>query len=553
MENKSYPHLIKNIKNWPIYKAARQKKAFKDYLKEQTFQIIKDKKGGQLHELVAQCAYSEKKRVTRMPFKVDPPSEKGFWKSISQQVTQGSDCDTQENCEALLQRIVSRYAEEIVGDFKVETFSFAEKFLAYFFNRLYSSWMLGSMLNIFTKRKTLQKKLKLTGYVDHARTLFEQGTVVLLPTHQSNLDSILIGYFMELKAGMPAFSYGAGLNLYNFEIMGYFMDRLGAYKVDRRKRNAIYHETLFTFLRLSVQDGVNNLFFPAGGRVRDGRIEADLKTGLMSALIQAQKSNSIRGVSEKIFVIPVVMNNHFVLEAKALINDYLVKRGKEKFSRNKKPKSYNYMAALPYICKLIGGSSEAVLSFGKPMDALGNLVDERGRSLDKNGNLIHVADYFKTDGVFKPDYQRESVYTKKLATEVAASYKKHMVVLSSQLVAYVSYMALKKQHNAADIFELMGVEKKQLVLEVADILPMITALRDHIIDTNEDRNKFIHDDLYLEPKQLMTRGVRKLGIFHVTRPLKLNSDGKIICKDLKLLYYYANRLRGLGFKAVIFG
>ncbi|MEZ4907100.1 MAG: hypothetical protein R2771_05540 [Saprospiraceae bacterium] len=58
----------------------------------------------------------------------------------------------------------------------------------------------------------------------------------MLPTHQSNLDSMLIGYTIDFKLGLPAFAYGAGLNLYNYEIPAYYMSRLGAYKVDRRKK-----------------------------------------------------------------------------------------------------------------------------------------------------------------------------------------------------------------------------------------------------------------------------------------------------------------------------
>jgi glycerol-3-phosphate O-acyltransferase len=552
MENRRYPHIYKNSKTWPIYLAARKKNEFKEQLKEEAYRVILEKNRGQLRELLSQCAYSEKKRVEQVPFKVDPPSEKTFWRNVRAQIIKGKECATEADCEFLLRRIIGRYVEEIVGDFKLETYQFADKFLTYLFNRLYSSWFAGSLFNFYSKRKLLQKKMRLTGYVEHTRQLFDRGTVVLVPTHQSNLDSILVGYFMHLMAGMPAFSYGAGLNLYNFELIGYYMDRLGAYKVDRRKRNAIYHETLFTFLRMSVQDGVNNLFFPAGGRVRDGKIEENLKTGLLSALVQAQKISCIQGSPQKVFVVPVVLNNHFVLEARVLINEYLSKRGREKFSRGKKNRGPNYFAILPYLHRLIAGKSEVVLSFGQPLDALGNPVDESGNSLDSRGNCIDLSSYFMTGGVFKPDFQRESIYTQKLASAIADSYKRYMVVLSSQLVAFAFYVFLKRQKDAGDIFEMINIPKNEWLVPVADLVPMIGRLQKHILTNSPDASLFIHEDLYLPPEELIATGIRRLGQFHVQRPLKLNSDQIIICKDLKLLYYYANRLSGFGFEDLLF-
>src|SRR3546814_15272144 len=50
--------------------------------------------------------------------------------------------------------------------------------------------------------------------------------------------------------GLPAFIYGAGLNLFNRKIFAYFMNSLGAYKVDRRKKNLPYLETLKTYSTL---------------------------------------------------------------------------------------------------------------------------------------------------------------------------------------------------------------------------------------------------------------------------------------------------------------
>jgi glycerol-3-phosphate O-acyltransferase len=542
------PHIIPHIKDWPIYKISKQKKRFKEDLKEKIFELLLLKNEGNLKDLIAQCAYSEKNRVKTKPWKVDPSSEKGFWLGISKQLTTGQYCDSDENCKLILKRIISRYVEEIVGGFKIETYLFADKFLSYFFNRLYSSFFAGSFLNVFWKKKMLAKKMHVTGYVEETRDLFSKGTVVLVPTHQSNLDSILIGFYMHLVVGLPAFSYGAGLNLYNVEILAYYMNRLGAYKVDRRKRNAIYHETLFTFLKLSVQEGVNNLFFPAGGRVRDGRIEQNLKMGLLSALIQAQKSNCKEGIDNKIFVVPVTINNHFVLEAKAMINDYLAKTGREKFNRIRKPKSVSYFSMLRYVYNLVSGKSDVLLAFGQPMDVMGNVVDKEGNSLGQKNEIVSLDDYFKVNGVFAPDFQRESIYTKKLAQSIAKSYKTHTVVLSSQLVAFVCFEYLMKKYKPVDIFDLLSKNTNELEFVYDEIIEHTDTLKNHILAQNEAGNVCVDEDIYLPSKELLHTGIIKLGTFHLKRPLKIESDNQIICKDLKLLYYYANRLSGFGFE-----
>ncbi|MFM8486585.1 MAG: 1-acyl-sn-glycerol-3-phosphate acyltransferase, partial [Bacteroidota bacterium] len=123
---------------------------------------------------------------------------------------------------------------------------------------------------MFRGRRNLYERLNIVGDVGTVAELFKHGTVVVVPTHSSNLDSILVGYAMDQIMGFPSFSYGAGLNLYNFGPAAYYMNRLGAYRVDRRKKNEIYLETLKTMSRLSIQRGVNSLFFPGGTRSRSG-------------------------------------------------------------------------------------------------------------------------------------------------------------------------------------------------------------------------------------------------------------------------------------------
>ena len=154
--------------------------------------------------------------------------------------------------------------------------------------------MFGSLFNPFFAhnkkgfwggKEAVLDKIKIVGPVDHIRKLFTKGSVLILPTHSSNLDSILVGYAIETLTGLPAFSYGAGLNLYDYEIMAYYMSRLGAYKVDRRKKNPIYAQAIRQFSRLSIEQNLNGIFFPGGTRSRGGEVESKVKLGLLSTCL----------------------------------------------------------------------------------------------------------------------------------------------------------------------------------------------------------------------------------------------------------------------------
>lgn len=70
-------------------------------------------------------------------------------------------------------------------------------------------------------QEKLKDKLIVAGPVEKLRNLSLKGTVILVPTHFSNLDSAIIGFGMDY-IGMPAFQYGAGLNLFNSKFFSFY-------------------------------------------------------------------------------------------------------------------------------------------------------------------------------------------------------------------------------------------------------------------------------------------------------------------------------------------
>jgi glycerol-3-phosphate O-acyltransferase len=540
-----YPHVIPEIEDWPIYKLSEDRKNFVSQIDDLTFRRLEAKYGEKISDVIARTIYMERIRIKEEPWKVDPPNEKVFWKRIQRKLVKNSLSSAPEIAklknEEILQKIIHRYSEEIVGTFKIKTFLFARKFLTMFFNRLLNTAAGRNIHRIFGTRHRLQDKLLIKGEIDLVRKLIKKGTVVILPTHFSNLDSILIGYAMDSFAGLPSFSYGAGLNLYNTGYTAYFMNRLGAYRVDRRKKNPIYLECLKAMSSLSIQRGVNSLFFPGGTRSREGNIEKRLKLGLLSTVMEAQRTIYENKEEQKVFVVPLVLSYHFVLEAKYLIEQHLRRTGKERYIKTK-DEFYSIRKNLKFLWQFFSASSEITLSFGKPMDVLGNFVDEDGVSFDSHGKVIEVKDYFMGEGNIRENRQRESEYTRLLAEKLVDRFHAENIVLSSHLVAFAAFKILERQNPNLDLYGILRLPADDYIFPKEILIDVIEQLKKALFALERAGKIKLSEEIYFDNEALLENGISKIGTYHTSKPLAVTKKGQIISESFHLLFYYHNRL-----------
>jgi glycerol-3-phosphate O-acyltransferase len=376
------------------------------------------------------------------------------------------------------------------------------------------------------------------------RKLATQGTVVMVPTHFSNLDSILIGWVIH-SCGLPAFIYGAGLNLFNIKIFAYFMNSLGAYKVDRRKKNLPYLETLKMYSNLAIQKGAHSLFFPGGTRSRSGLVEKQLKLGLLSTAIEAQRNLYQENPDQevrKIFIVPVTLNYNFVLEAPDLIEDYLHVKGQDKYFPEQD--KYGSWQLLRFLFKFFTKGSNISVSIGPGLDVLGNYVDEDGNSLDSQGRIIDTKDYFVSNGSITDDKQREDEYTRMLSNRIVTEYHRINRVFASHLAAYVAFEMWQKKFPKLDFFSLLRLPEEDLEIEFAEFRETFKRVRKRIYELKDEGKVYHATHLKGKVDQVIKLGIENVGIFHLNRPLLLNKKGNIITKDLTVLYYYHNRLVG---------
>lgn len=519
-------------------------------VKEESFKRIKALRPN-LNSLVEELEltrYKEKLRYKTNPWKVDPDDEVIFWSGVKNKLLEldnGQKTQKQEVADQILKDIISRYVQEITGNFKHTHYRFARNVIKFGFARLLNAARIKKFGAFWRGELTLQDKIQITGETEQLRKLAKIGTVVIVPTHFSNLDSILIGWVIH-TLGLPPFIYGAGLNLFNIEIFAYFMNSLGAYKVDRRKKNLIYLESLRTYSVSALRDGCHSLFFPGGTRSRSGRIETKLKLGLLGTAVEAQRINyekNVPGRHDKIFVVPVVTNYNFVLEAPALIRNYLEQKGQERYytESDRYEKSGRI---LKFLVAFFTKGNNISVSIGKGLDLFGNYVDDEGMSLDSRGNRINTRDYFLFRGKITANAQREGEYTRMLSEVIIREYHRINRVQSSHLVAFTAFLLIKNKHKNLDLYSLLRLPVDEIEIEYDEFKKAFSKLRNRIIELFNQGRVDMATHMTRDIDKVINLGISNVGMYHTNRPLIINKQGNILTQDMNNLYYYHNRLDG---------
>ncbi len=549
-----YAPILPRKEEWQVVKLSKSRKEFAQKIADQGMERVINFTNNNvelLREELETTLYREKLRTQQNPWAVDPDDEEEFWagiKSALVHLSSESSLAEEEKKEAyhkILHSITSRYVEEIAGNFSHGHYQATRSMITFGFSRLLNAARVKGLASIFSQQYTLQDKIQIIGETDQLRNLASKGTIVMVPTHFSNMDSVLIGWAIS-TLGLPPFMYGAGLNLFNIQIFAYFMNALGAYKVDRRKKNLLYLETLKAYSSEGIQFGCHSLFFPGGTRSRSGKIESKLKLGLLSTAIEAQRANYQKGLNDiggKVFIVPVTINYHFVLEAPSLILEHLSQTGQERYYKESDEFSNSYKIS-KFLLKFFTKGSDISVSIGKAMDIMGNYVDEKGNSRDKHHRIIDCRDYFVSNGEVTVDPQREEVYTRKLGEKIVEEYHKINRVFSSHLVAFTAFEMIKKKNNKMDLFNLLRLPEEDLTLDYEHFKKECQKVLDRIFEIRKEGKVHVAPHLKTNLEKIIRHGLANVGMYHSKRPLIKNKKGEITTEDMNLLYYYHNRLDG---------
>ncbi|MFT5828774.1 MAG: glycerol-3-phosphate O-acyltransferase, partial [Urechidicola sp.] len=499
INNKLDP-VIPEITEWPIYKLSQDQESFLDETITKTIDGLLESYGDTsvLHSELKSILYQEKNRLTKEPWKSDSPEERIFWSEIKRQILLTDKIEEEKKKykedKKIFRSILTYYSKEIVANFDPKKYKVAQNVLPFLFSRLMNASPGKKLKFLFGNKKTIYDKFNITGPIDHIRNLSKKGTVIIVPTHFSNIDSPTIGLVIDI-IGLPGMTYGAGINLFTIGILSRWLNDLGAYKLDRRRKNKPYLELLKNYSTVAIKRGAHSLFFPGGTRSRSGQIEKKLKLGLLGTALEGQRQNLLNfqeDTAKKVFVVPVVLNYHFVMEASSLINQHLAYEGKEQFIPEKDDFSTSYKL-LKLIFKVITANPGMTISFASPMDVVGNEVDFEGNSINNIGQSVNIKDYFTLDGVMKEDKQRDQVYTGILGERIVEKFLSANTVLSSHLVSFVAFEMIQREFKGLDLYQFLRVPVDEIEIDIEDFKVELNNIKEKIIDLYAEGKLRVHD------------------------------------------------------------
>lgn len=266
----------------------------------------------------------------------------------------------------------------------------------------------------------------------------------------------------------------------------------------------------------------------------------------MGTAIEAQRVNYEKGAQgrhNKIFIVPVVTNYNFVLEAPALIRSYLERKGQERYyvESERYDKSGRI---LKFLIEFFTKGNNISVSIGKGLDLFGNYVNDDGMSIDVHGNRINSRDYFIFKGKITSDIQREEEYTRMLSEVIVREYHRINRVQSSHLVAFAAFRLIRKKYINLDLYSVLRLPVDEIEIEYNEFKKAFSKLRNRIIELfNEDKVDMathMTEDL----DKVIDLGISNVGMYHSRRPLLKNKQGNIITQDINNMYYYHNRMDG---------
>ncbi len=467
------------------------------------------------------------------------------WRDLSRRLLGMNDEEKQQE----LRRLVRHYGRDVVGNFDPRVYRFATgvgpSVLSFVFNPL------TSIKDGLDTLRNLDARIIADGEIALARACAERGTIVVTPTHSSNMDSPAIGLGL-LRAGLPPVTYGAGKNLFSNPFISFFMRNLGAYRVDRRLRFELYKEVLKEYSTVLLEHGYHSLFFPGGTRCRSNVVEKQLKLGLLGTTVTAYKNSVREGASHRrIYIVPATINYRLVLEAETLIGDYLAETGKSRFIITDDEFS-RVGRLLEFFRKILVHEGSVVVRFGRPLDVFGNDITDDGESIDRAGRAVDPSSYVRgADGEVIDDEQRDAEYTRALGRRLSAAYPRLTVFHSTNLVARVLYDAIARAVGTHDVYRLLRAPIAQLGVRVSDALEGLARLRARLAAHPEFGAEHPHYTDQSDQAKL-DDAIRGLGSYH-TRPVVVRHGEMLQVEDVKLLYYYQNRSAHLPLEAAAEG
>jgi glycerol-3-phosphate O-acyltransferase len=389
-------------------------------------------------------------------------------------------------------------------------------------------------------RQAVNERMAVDGKIDHVRQLAEAGTLVFVCPHFSRMDAAFMGLAMHL-ADLPPLIHGADQNLFDNPITAFFMSNLGAYRVDRSLKHTLYKEVLKTYSQVLIERGYHSFFFPAGGRTRTNQLPQSLKLGLLGTALDAYTQNVLQRKNDRVFVVPVTINYNLVLEAETLIEDFLEVKGfrqevidKDEFSDPLRIAAY--FRALTVLDEMVN------VQIGTPMDVFGNRVNQRGESINESGKVVDPQRYVWEQGRPTADRERAHAYTRGLGRKVIEGFKRNNVIAPIHIVSLALFEHVCRQHPSWDVERLLWFAKGDVISRAVAEGETERVARLVRRDANAGKLRLTETAEHWSAREMVDEALKLYGGYPENPIVELHGR-QLRLADLRLLYYYSNRLR----------
>jgi glycerol-3-phosphate O-acyltransferase len=486
------------------------------------------RKGGEasLEYVLNEVAYHEIRRLERGAASKGERKRVGEWRDLARRLGGMTDGEKRSH----LERLVYQMAKDVCGSFDERVYRLATGLLPPVLSGLLAP---GKIAQGLRSLGDVSDRVIIDGPLEQIRACADRGTLVVVPTHSSNMDSVVFGWSLH-RAGLPPCTYGAGKNLFSNPFISFFMHNLGAYRVDRRIQHALYKQVLKTYSQVLLERGYHSLFFPGGTRSRSNAVERKPKLGLLSTAIGAYAAHLRRGETHRrLYIVPATINYAVVLEAETLIDDYLAEEGKHRYIIE--DDEFSRLGRLfDFSRRILAMEGALHIRYGSPLDPIGNPVDADGNSLDPRGRIVDPASYFSRGD----DAQRDAEYTRGLGDELVKHYRRLTVFLPTHLVCRSVYDRLAQRHGTRDVYRLLRFP--ELDVPEAEIREDLVRYRAALAE-HPEVGSVAERYATTRPAELIEETVRMLRGYH-TRPVLEAVGDRLHVRDLRLLFYYQNRM-----------
>jgi glycerol-3-phosphate O-acyltransferase len=484
-----------------------------------------------LEYVLNDVVFQEIRRLERGPASKGEKKRLPEWRDLARRL---GGMDEAQKLERL-ERIVGGYCQDVCGNFNTRVYRFATGFLP-------------PLLGGFLGPKNLSEGLAglgalggrviVDGPIEQIRTCADRGTLVVTPTHSSNMDSVVLGWSLH-HAGLPPCTYGAGKNLFSNRFLSFFMHNLGAYRVDRRLANGLYKDVLKTYSQVLLERGYHSLFFPGGTRCRSNVVEKKLKLGLLGTALAAYQENLRAGQPQKrVYIVPATINYGIVLEAETLIDDYLAEEGKHRYIIED-DESSRLGRILDFGRRILTLEGAVHIRYGTPLDPFGNLVDEEGESLDARGRRVDASTYVAgEDGRPTNDPQRDAEYTRGVGEALTHAYRSLSVFQPTNLVARAIFDAAAEAKKTRDVYRLIRLQDG-IEIPIDKLRHDVAAWRERIA-AHPEQGSVAARLMSMRPGDLVDDALHLFKGYH-RQPAAERAGDSVIVRDMRLVFYYQNR------------